>query len=113
MRPTRFCRERRVHVIASIRRRGGNLWRWSGSFKKLRLAGFLARAIGRLITDVAGEMKGMRIGKPELSRWSMTHDHPNRLTRRISRALKSADPAEMLPEMSAWQQEFNRLHFVI
>jgi len=81
--------------------------------KRLRQAGFLACGIGLPIEDVAGDMNGLRIGTPELVRWGMTRTHADRLAQLIAKALTSADPAEMLPEVSAWRQEFDRLHFVI
>ncbi|MGI9391652.1 MAG: serine hydroxymethyltransferase [Boseongicola sp.] len=80
--------------------------------KKLRKAGFLACGIGLPITEVEGDMNGLRIGTPELVRWGMTEGDAERLAGLIARALASNDPSSLLSEVSAWRQEFNRLHYV-
>ncbi|MEK6216721.1 MAG: beta-eliminating lyase-related protein [Boseongicola sp.] len=80
--------------------------------KKLRQAGFLACGIGLPIAEVEGDMNGLRFGTPELVRWGMTAEDTDRLAGLIARALSSNNPAGMLPEVSAWRAEFNRLHFV-
>jgi glycine hydroxymethyltransferase len=80
--------------------------------KNLRQAGFLACGIGLPIAEVEGDMNGLRIGTPELVRWGMTVDDADRLAGLIARALTSNDPAAMLPEVSAWRANFDRLQFV-
>ncbi len=81
--------------------------------KKLRKAGFLACGIGLPIAEVAGDMNGLRIGTPELTRWGMTGVHAKRLAGLIIKALRSGAPETLLPEVSTWRQEFNELHFVV
>lgn len=81
--------------------------------KKLRKAGFLACGIGLPIAPVQGDMNGLRIGTPELVRWGMTPDHAPKLAGLIVKALRSNDPAALLPEVSTFRQEFDRLHYVI
>ncbi|SLN52277.1 Serine hydroxymethyltransferase [Roseovarius litorisediminis] len=80
--------------------------------KKLRQAGFLACGIGLPIDPVEGDMNGLRIGTPELVRWGMTVAAAPRMAGLISGALRSNDPSAMMPEVSAWRQEFDQLHFV-
>ncbi|MBE0454489.1 serine hydroxymethyltransferase [Roseovarius autotrophicus] len=80
--------------------------------KHLRQAGFLACGIGLPIAPVASDMNGLRIGTPELVRWGMTPEHAPRMAALIARALRANDPAALLPEVSAWRQGFDRLHYV-
>ena len=80
--------------------------------KTLRKAGFLACGIGLPIAAVPGDLNGLRIGTPELVRWGMTEADAPRLGRLIALALRGNDPAALLPEVSAWRQEFNRIHFI-
>ena len=80
--------------------------------KTLRKAGFLACGIGLPIAEVQGDLNGLRIGTPELVRWGLTTADADRLADLIARALTSDDPAAMLPEVSAWRQSFDRIHFV-
>lgn len=80
--------------------------------KTLRKAGFLACGIGLPIDPVAGDMNGLRIGTPELVRWGVTPDHAPRLAALIAQALRSNDASALLPEVSTWRQEFDRLHYI-
>ena len=80
--------------------------------KQLRRAGFLACGIGLPVAPMRGDMNGLRIGTPELVRWGMTPDHAPRMAALIARALRANDPAALLPEVSAWRQSFDRLHYV-
>ncbi|WP_170603439.1 serine hydroxymethyltransferase [Ruegeria arenilitoris] len=77
--------------------------------KQLRKSGFLACGIGLPTKPVEGDMNGLRIGTPELVRWGMTSDDAERLAYLIKRGLNAE---QILPEVSAWRGEFNRLHFV-
>ena len=80
--------------------------------KNLRKAGFLACGIGLPIAAVAGDMNGLRIGTPELARWGMTKEHAPELARLIAAALSANDPGALLPEVSEWRKEFDRICFV-
>ncbi|WP_300551236.1 beta-eliminating lyase-related protein [Roseovarius sp.] len=80
--------------------------------KTLRKAGFLACGIGLPIDPVAGDMNGLRIGTPELVRWGVTPEHAPRMAGLIAKALRSNDAAALLPEVSAWRQEFDTLHYI-
>lgn len=80
--------------------------------RKLRKAGLLTCGIGLPVDPVEGDMNGLRIGTPELARWGMTAADAPRLAALVAQALRSNDPASLLPEVSAWRQSFDRLHFV-
>ena len=80
--------------------------------KKLRQAGFLACGIGLPGPEVAGDMNGLRIGTPELVRWGVTPNHAEKLAGLIARALTTNDPASLASEVSAFRQQFDRLHFI-
>jgi len=80
--------------------------------KTLRKAGFLACGIGLPIGPVAGDMNGLRIGTPELVRWGFTPEDAPRMAPLIAQALRGNDAAVLLPEVSAWRQEFDRLHYI-
>ncbi len=80
--------------------------------KKLRRAGFLACGIGLPIDEVAGDMNGLRIGTPELTRWGMTTADAPRLAALIDKALNSNDPEGMTAEVADWRQSFDRMRFI-
>lgn len=80
--------------------------------KTLRRAGFLACGIGLPLPPVAGDMNGLRIGTPELVRWGMTPAHAPRMAALVARALRGKDAGALLPEVSGWRREFDRLHYV-
>ncbi|MEM8730675.1 MAG: aminotransferase class I/II-fold pyridoxal phosphate-dependent enzyme [Pseudomonadota bacterium] len=80
--------------------------------KTLREAGILACGIGLPIDAVEGDLNGVRLGTPEIVRWGMTAADMAPLAGFIARALRSNDPASLAPEVSAWRQTFDRLHFV-
>jgi glycine hydroxymethyltransferase len=77
--------------------------------KQLRKSGFLSCGIGLPVAPLEGDMNGLRIGTPELVRWGMTSDDAERLANLIKRGL-SDEP--ILPEVSAWRSEFDKVHFV-
>lgn len=77
--------------------------------KTLRNAGFLACGIGLPIPAVNGDMNGLRIGTPELVRWGITTEHADHLAMLIARGLKN-EP--IMPEVSRWRKDFDRLHFI-
>lgn len=77
--------------------------------KQLRQCGFLACGIGLLVDTIEGDMNGLRIGTPELVRWGMSSGDAERLADQIKRGLEG-EP--ILPEVSAWRGQFDRLRFV-
>ncbi|MCR8548091.1 aminotransferase class I/II-fold pyridoxal phosphate-dependent enzyme [Salipiger sp. P9] len=78
----------------------------------LRRAGFLACGIGLPGAPVPGDMNGLRLGTPELVRWGMTAADAPRLAKLIAEALRANDPESLAPEVAAWRQSFDRVHFV-
>ncbi|MCQ2003473.1 serine hydroxymethyltransferase [Rhizobium sp. NRK18] len=80
--------------------------------KTLRRAGFLACGIGLPIADVKGDMNGLRIGTPELTRWGMTAADAPRLAKLIAAGLKRNDPEALAPEVAEWRRTFDTVHFV-
>lgn len=80
--------------------------------KKLRRAGLLACGIGLPLSEVEGDMNGLRIGTPELVRWGMTENDMPKLAGLIARALRSNAPEEIAAEVAAWRASFDKLHFV-
>lgn len=80
--------------------------------KKLRKAGFLACGIGLPITEVAGDMNGLRIGTPELVRRGVTSEHAAILASLVAQALRSSEPETLANEVAAFRAEFQGMHFV-
>jgi glycine hydroxymethyltransferase len=80
--------------------------------KKLRKAGFLACGIGLPLSEVEGDMNGLRIGTPELVRWGMKTPDADRLAKLIVSALTAEDPAALLAEVSDWRRSFDTVCFV-
>lgn len=80
--------------------------------KKLRDAGFLTCGIGLPITEVEGDLNGLRIGTPEIVRFGVKVQHVPALTDLIARALVANDPATLAAETAALRQTFQKLHYV-
>ena len=80
--------------------------------KRLRRAGFLACGIGLPVNAVPGDMNGLRIGTPELVRWGVGPEHAGRMAALIADALRRDDPEALAPEVAAWRQTFDRLHYI-
>jgi glycine hydroxymethyltransferase len=80
--------------------------------RHLRRAGFLASGIGLPLPEIAGDMNGLRLGTPELVRWGMTEADAPRLASLIARTLATDKPEALVPEVAAWRQTFDRIHFV-
>ncbi|MEE9415812.1 MAG: DegT/DnrJ/EryC1/StrS family aminotransferase, partial [Acidimicrobiales bacterium] len=80
---------------------------WGGGHPaalKLRAANILTSAIGLPSGD------GLRIGTPEIVRWGLTTEHMAKLAELINRGLRN-DPTSVAPELTAFRQQFDRLHF--
>jgi len=79
----------------------------------LRNANILSCGIGLPLTQVAGDLNGLRLGTPELVRWGMTVKEMPRLAALIADVLlKRRALEEVAAEVSAWRKTFNRLHFI-
>ncbi|TRW97775.1 aminotransferase class I/II-fold pyridoxal phosphate-dependent enzyme [Paracoccus sp. M683] len=92
--------------------RAANFGGGQAASRHLERAGFLACGIGLPIAPVAGDVNGLRIGTPELVRWGMTVTDMDRLADLIARALTSAAPEGLAPEVAAWRRSFDRLHYI-
>ncbi|MEJ6638803.1 MAG: aminotransferase class I/II-fold pyridoxal phosphate-dependent enzyme [Octadecabacter sp.] len=80
--------------------------------KHLRKAGFLACGIGLPIEAVAGDMNGLRIGTPELTRWGLDMGDVDQMCDLIVEALESQDPTSMVPRVRDWRETFKTLHYI-
>lgn len=80
--------------------------------KTLRRTGVLACGIGLPVDPLAGDMNGLRLGTPEITRWGMTPDDMPRLASLIMRGLEGNDPDAVAAEAGAWRRSFDRVGFV-
>ena len=80
--------------------------------KTLRQTGMLACGIGLPIEAVPGDMNGLRIGTPEITRWGMTPADMPRLASLIMRGLVGNDPEAVAAEAGEWRRTFDKVHFV-
>ena len=81
--------------------------------KRLRQANLLACGIGLPGEPVAGDMNGLRLGTPEVTRVGMTPAHMREVARFITRALTGNEaPEQVAAEASDFRQRFDHLHFV-
>ncbi|AHM05076.1 Serine hydroxymethyltransferase [Roseibacterium elongatum DSM 19469] len=81
--------------------------------KRLRQAGLLACGIGLPITEVPGDLNGLRVGTPELARIGMEAGDMAALADLIARALGDGDPADLADETRTFRARFRDLRFVI
>jgi glycine hydroxymethyltransferase len=79
---------------------------------KLRKAGFLTCGIGLPITEVRGDLNGLRIGTPEIVRFGVQESDAELLADLITRALHTDDPASLAPQTRELRQNFQQLHYV-
>ncbi len=79
--------------------------------KALRKAGFLACGIGLPITQVDGDMNGLRIGTPELVRWGVTPDHSDALADLIAEGL-GRDPEGVTSKTQDLRAQFQDLKYM-
>lgn len=80
--------------------------------RTLRKTGVLACGIGLPIEAVAGDMNGLRLGTPEITRWGMAPADMPRLAGLIMRGLEGNDPEGVAAEAAEWRRSFNKVHFV-
>lgn len=80
--------------------------------KRLRDANILTCGIGLPITDVAGDVNGLRIGTPEIARIGMGIDDMAELASLIHRGLTGNDAHAVAEEASRMRQRFTGLHFI-
>ena len=81
---------------------------------RLRRAHLLACGIGLPTAPVEGDVNGLRIGTPELTRLGMTPADMPALASFIARALDpDTDPATVAPEVTRWRGRFSGIHFTV
>jgi len=81
---------------------------------RLRRANLLACGIGLPAAPVEGDVNGLRIGTPELTRLGMRPTDMPDLASFIARGLDpSLDPAAVAPEVTEWRQQFGGIHFTV
>ncbi|MEL7397426.1 MAG: serine hydroxymethyltransferase, partial [Pseudomonadota bacterium] len=81
--------------------------------KTLRRAGFLACGIGLPLTEVQGDMNGLRIGTPELVRWGVAPEHAEELAELITAGLgPDPDAVAVADRVSELRGQFAQLHFM-
>lgn len=81
--------------------------------KRLRQANILASGIGLPIAEVAGDMNGLRLGTPEITRFGMQPTDMPTLGRMIATALRpDADLPKLAAIVTEYRQQFQELHFM-
>ena len=80
--------------------------------RRLRLANILACGIGLPMAPVEGDLNGLRLGTPEITRRGMEPSHMGELARLVRRGLLESDPKAVAGETSAFRRRFQGLHFV-
>jgi len=80
--------------------------------KTLRKAGFLACGIGLPLTEVAGDLNGLRIGTPELVRRGVTPADAPALAALIAEALRSNAPETIAPRTARLRGKFGGMHYI-
>ncbi|MEM9497654.1 MAG: aminotransferase class I/II-fold pyridoxal phosphate-dependent enzyme [Pseudomonadota bacterium] len=80
--------------------------------RRLRRAGFLTCGIGLPVSEVEGDLNGLRIGTPEIVRWGVTEEHAPALADLIAEAL-SGDADAVGPRTADLRRHFAQLHYVL
>lgn len=80
--------------------------------KKLRRANILTCGIGLPITEVAGDMNGLRFGTPEIVRWGIAESEVDIIADFIADALRSDHPEAIGERVTAFRAGFKNLHFI-
>ena len=80
--------------------------------KRLRQANILSCGIGLPIAGIKGDVNGLRIGTPEITRIGMTADDMPQLAGLIHRALNTNDPGAVAEESTALRKKFTGFRFI-
>jgi glycine hydroxymethyltransferase len=90
--------------------------RWGGgqaAAKLLRRANILTSGIGLPVAPVEGDLNGLRMGAPEITRWGMTPEHMPELAGLIARVLiGNKAPEAVAKDVQAFRRRFRTLNFV-
>jgi len=80
--------------------------------KRLRDANILSCGIGLPMTDVAGDVNGLRIGTPEIARVGFDTDDMAELASLIHRGLTGNDAESVAADATAMRRRFTELRFI-
>jgi glycine hydroxymethyltransferase len=80
--------------------------------RRLRLANILACGIGLPLAPVDGDLNGLRLGTPEITRRGMAPGDMPELAGLVRRGLVDSDPGAVAHDTSAFRCRFQGLHFV-
>ncbi|WP_206952461.1 serine hydroxymethyltransferase [Trinickia acidisoli] len=81
--------------------------------KRLRKANILACGIGLPLSEIEGDVNGLRLGTPEIARWGMTADDMPRLASFIADVLlRRHAPEDVAPAVSEYRRRFSKLHYL-
>jgi glycine hydroxymethyltransferase len=90
--------------------------RWGGgqaAAKLLRRANILTSGIGLPVAPVEGDLNGLRMGAPEITRWGMAPEHMPELAGLIARVLVGNEAAEAVArDVQVFRRRFRTLKFV-
>jgi glycine hydroxymethyltransferase len=100
----------RSHQLAVLARQyaGGQ-----AAAQRLRRANLLASGIGLPVAPVEGDLNGLRIGTPELTRLGMRATDMPALASFIARGLTGDDPTVVGHEVTEWRRQFSGIHFTV
>jgi len=80
--------------------------------RRLAKAGFLTCGIGLPLPEIDGDLNGLRIGTPEITRWGMTPADMPDFAILIAEALRSDTPEDVLPRTKSMRDQFRELHYM-
>lgn len=89
--------------------------RWGGGqamSRRLRRANILACGIGLPMDPIEGDVNGLRLGTPEITRLGMGVDDMPELAHLIARAL-TEEPADVAADVTAFRSRFDGTHHVV
>lgn len=80
--------------------------------RRLRRAGLLTCGIGLPVDEVEGDLNGIRLGTPEVTRRGMGPDDMGTIAHWLARALDpDVDPADVAVDVAAWRRGFTEVRY--
>jgi glycine hydroxymethyltransferase len=81
--------------------------------RRLRRANVLTSGIGLPGPEVPGDLNGLRIGTPEITRWGVSTEDMRELAELLSRALSDNEsPESIAPEVTSFRRRFATLRYI-
>ncbi|MBL8589560.1 MAG: serine hydroxymethyltransferase [Methylobacteriaceae bacterium] len=81
--------------------------------KRLRRANILACGIGLPVAEVEGDLNGLRLGTPEITRFGMSAADMPELARLIARALVgNEEPEKVATDVTAFRSRFTTMRYI-